>query len=456
MKSQSLILIICLLSGFSLLAQKEWSMVCGNKERTANIETDNLTLPLVFEEKHFIYGENFVSKGDILYLGDGGTKITLTAFNKVEKIELWSFEFPGAVGSIGNVPAVDGDIVFIGGQNAMGLYAFDRYTGVEQWMRPIGPLYGRCPVPDGNGHVYISSLDSFYCLNTSDGSIVWSNNSGGLFTPTLYEDNVYFNAGSTLEAYNALTGEHVWSKQHTDGVRGQIIAKDDIIYDCQQDQVCAYSVDAFFQWCYTLPDGQIMADLTEGIATVTEAVLCFAIWSGTDGNSSLVGLDISNGEELWEQNFNSVGISSLASANGIVYVIGSNPSSLRGYDAATGLLVFEDVSVQYWGSPIISNDRLYAMGTGGISVFKTDPSSTDDDFEINNFICYPNPFSNDVSVAFDNEVQTPVIIRILNANGSYKIEKRYQLAEDVYEIPMDGLLPGIYIMEAIIEDKKVI
>lgn len=455
MRTPTMILVI-LFSGFYLLAQSDWSMVSCNKERTAYMETDQLTTPLVIDEYFNIYGESVVTFGDIIYITDGGPNNQITAYDRIQKMELWTFELPGGVSSVGNVPAVDGDLVFIGGQQAHGLYALNRFTGVEQWMKPIGSLYGRCAVPDGQGHVYITSLDSFYCLNTSDGSTVWANDRGGTFTPTLHGEYVYYNRGSTLFVFNALTGDPGWSRPHTNGPRGHVLAADNIIYNCIKNQICAYAENAYEYWCYTLPDGMEIADFSSGSAILSDSVLCFVIWSGVDGNSSIVALNRSSGEKRWQYNFETEGISPPSAASGIVYVAGAYQNWLRGIDIMTGELVFEDMSTQYWGQPIITDNRLYALGFNGISVFKTNPSQIEELKKENEIIVYPNPFSERISITLPGLTNSMIEIYLHDLTGVIRIKKEIYSNQGTFEFFVEDLFPGIYFMEVRMDNQSII
>jgi outer membrane protein assembly factor BamB len=85
---------------------------------------------------------------------------------------LWTFSIPSSSGSAQFVAAQNDSMVFLGGQNGLGLYAVYRSTGVEKWFKPIGTLYTRNLILDGE-RLYIDR-DSLYCVNIGDGSSAWS------------------------------------------------------------------------------------------------------------------------------------------------------------------------------------------------------------------------------------------------------------------------------------------
>ena len=456
MRTPLLILYIFILSGIQVFAQSDWSMVSNNKERTAYMQTDQLFPPLTIDDYFNIYGESVVTYGDIIYITNGGGNNQLTAYDRNQKMELWTFELPGGTGSVGNVPAVDGDLVFIGGQHALGLYALNRHTGAEQWMKPIGSLHSSNAVPDGQGHVFIASQDSFYCLNSSDGSTVWVNDRGGTFTPTLHGENVYINRINTLFVYYASTGDPRWSRTTPNGVRGHILADDGIIYDCKQDQICAYAENAYKYWCYTLPDGQRIADFSSGSAILSDSVLCFVVWTGNNNNSTLYALNRKNGELRWKYNFDTEGISSPSASNGVVYVAGAYQNWLRGIDIMTGELVFEDMSTQYWGQPIITDNRLYALGFNGISVFKTNPSQIEELKKENEIIVYPNPFSERISITLPGLTNSMIEIFLHDLTGVIRIKKEIYSNQGTFEFFVEDLFPGIYFMEVRMDNQSII
>ncbi|UCE17569.1 MAG: PQQ-binding-like beta-propeller repeat protein [Gemmatimonadota bacterium] len=402
-----------------VFGQYDWPMVNGCREQTAWAENETELAP-PFESKTFdnAPGGTWLTSDDgMLLFGQGNT---VHAIDPQNDTLLWSFKVDSAGGSIGCAPAFVNSLVLCGGQGGTGLFALNRETGEEVWFKPIGSLYTRNPIPDGD-RVYIIK-DSLYCLDVADGSTVWSFPVSGQYTPAVDDSNVYTRG----YALNKFTGEIKWQASF----RGGLIMSVDNQYVYAEDgsrTIRAFrKSDGQIEWTYEILDGQLPF-YNGGTAAVADDYFCFTVLETADTNSAVYVLDKATGVYLWHQVLDVDGIYPPSIANGIVYVTTWwNVQQLWGFDLATGDSIFFDDSRGHWYQPIIADRTLYVPSSGGLTAFWKAATSVEE-FGITELpqTCllaqnYPNPFNSTTAIEYqiaDDRSSIHTTLKIYNLLG---------------------------------------
>lgn len=184
----------------------------------------------------------------------------LYAVNASTGILKWRYRTDYAISN--QSPVLGGNAVFISssaGYPVGNVYAIDTATGLQKWKSsnisiPYGPVYAEgkvfvCSFPDGcyaidastgaiawhvqggiakcnpayyNGKIYFCGEGTFYCVNASDGSTVWTKASmlPSYSSPTVSNGVLYCGSGSYMVAMNPATGAELWRRQSNGGVSG--------------------------------------------------------------------------------------------------------------------------------------------------------------------------------------------------------------------------------------------
>lgn len=175
------------------------------------------------------YQTNVVGNG---YAGDAYNGHYF-AFNETTGQQLWMFNAsysgpgPFSYGDVQGTPAYDNGKFFLTSWSYNGdpsgvVYCVQASTGHLIWQANLPGKSNTCGSPTvSNGTVYVTTYNFFgdgelYALSESDGSILWSQGvrrTDG--TPAVAYGNVYvsggYQAGYQTYAFNATTGDPVWS-----------------------------------------------------------------------------------------------------------------------------------------------------------------------------------------------------------------------------------------------------
>lgn len=108
--------------------------------------------------------------GDQLFFGT--INETVLGIDWKNKQVLWSYRNPERSFPFHSSPAVEGDLVVIGGRDRL-LHAFDRQSGQERWTFPAKGRIDSSPVVV-DGVVYVGSHDgTVYAIHAQSGEKVW-------------------------------------------------------------------------------------------------------------------------------------------------------------------------------------------------------------------------------------------------------------------------------------------
>ncbi|MDZ7295078.1 MAG: PQQ-binding-like beta-propeller repeat protein, partial [candidate division KSB1 bacterium] len=363
-----------------------------------------------------------------LYASLDGFPNRLIAYDVKSQTELWHFDIPYSDGDCLCTPAVNDCTVFIGGQLGRGLYALNRWTGEQKWLKEIGSLFRHHPIVDET-FVYVLCHDSLYCLRADHGRTVWSypaavaTNSS--YTPLVDGQQVYAVINGELWAFEKQTGAPRW---HVPNDYGSLVADADLIYSIHGNQVMARTkTTGTLFWAYTFPDALI--EHVGSVLALSDDALCFALErNNSNSKAELYVLDKATGAYRWHYTFSGRGNFFPTIANDIVYgVLGAygenGDGSLWGFDINTGGVVFYDHSVRYARQPIVAGHTLFVPSAGVIKAFGNQPVTvrqTDSTVQPQRFALaqnYPNPFNPETVISYVLPTAVDVKLTICNPLG---------------------------------------
>lgn len=410
----------------------------------------------------FAYSAEFATRSEytgylacvdnILYASIDGYPNRLIAFDVKSQTELWRFIIPFTGGDCYCNPAVNDSLVFIGGQAGSGLYALNRWTGEQKWLKPIGSLFRHHPVPDGD-YVYIINIDSLLCVRAKDGATVWSFPVDGQvtssYTPVVDEERIFVMANQELWALNKLTGDPIW---HVPNHHRSVVADADAVYGIYNNEVIARSkhTGAKF-WSYAISD--MWMDYMPNAFAVSDDAVCFSVTrNAANGTAALYVLEKSTGAHRWHYPFPGKDSFFPMIANNTVYGVygaygqGDGDGSLWGFDLATGAVRLTDNTVRYSRYPIVAGHTLFVPSNGVIRAFSNQTVAVnpgESNAHPSRFALhqnYPNPFNPATQITYQVPKSSFVTLTIYNIRGEIirTLVNEYQTAEQ-QSVVWDGL-----------------
>ncbi len=290
-----------------------------------------------------------------------GTTTGVASFNTVTGATLWNSNLAA---NFTASPTLVGSTLYIGDLNG-NYYALNANTGATLWkVKLTGAFYGSAVV--AKGIVYVGSYSgSFYALNATTGAVVWNYalSTGTDSTAALANGNVYFGAyDSNIYCLNAATGALVWSYATGGHVESAPAIVNGTLYVGSDDgKVYAIGTSGanagFLLWSYTT-GGQVYAN---------PAIYQNRVYIGS-ADDNLYALNARDGSLYFSFATNGVVRSAIA-ANGVIYFTAQDNLA---YAITTygGLLATASIGANYFGSPAISDGRLFvATGAGNLYAF---------------------------------------------------------------------------------------
>jgi outer membrane protein assembly factor BamB len=455
---KSLCVLVFLLLFAGIVSAQNWPMVNLNRERTSWAAEETVLQPPLEKADEYHPKTGGYTVDGITFL-DGVIALALEFDpNVLEMVDagsmdtLWTFKVPGSVASMLHVCAQNDSMVFAGGQYGLGLHALNRETGEQKWFKPIGSLFSRNLILDGE-FAYISG-DSLYCLRISDGSTVWAVYRSFQGTPAVDDLYVYAVGRHSISIHDKTDGSLVWQRTHSINAFGSIAVDTDCFYTISGDTVYAFNRNVRdVKWFYHNPGDQTVYGNESNLA-ITDNVLCYSVQADITGNGKVVALNKADGSLNWERTFSGLTYYAPAIANGIVYVVAWGEHSVNGFDLATGNRVFfDDSELYYYGQPVIADHRLYVSSGGSMCVY-SNTTSVDSDIGdqtpesptlIQN---YPNPFNSTTTIHFDLPCSENVTVKIFD-NGGKEImtllRKHLQAGRHRVKFDSRDLPSGVYI-----------
>lgn len=282
-----------------------------------------------------------------------GDRDVLLCINAITGFKIWSFE-PAHYFSSPS-PAIVGGRVYIGSPDK-NIYCLDATDGSVIWSYTTGNVVTTSPVVVNNKLYVISIHDKLYCLDAITGDFIWSFSNSYLTgsSPAVWDGKVYFGAfNGKVRCLDASDGSHIW----TYSTLGEVdfpptIANGRVYIGCYYQMYCLDANNGNLKWKYA-PDYE---DVLFGCPAVSNNRVYFNTISFYD-EGKIFCLDATTGSFKWV--FND-GMGSPVIADGKVFCGGDK---LYCVDAVTGDLTwsygaFDD----YVGEPAIADGLLY-VGT---------------------------------------------------------------------------------------------
>lgn len=364
--------------------------------------------------------DNIMSYRGILYVSASGNPNMITAIDPISQAILWSDSIPGSVGGNEVTPAADDRNVYFGGQQGSGLFAFDRITGARRWSKPIGSLYARCPVVDGQ-YLYIIH-DTLWCLDASTGNTIWRREMYATASPVLDETAVYVSGNDTIAAFDKLTGNTRWTVGKATRSYGSLTVDANNLYASFTDTIAAFrKSDGSVQWKHSL-EHRLISRLAQNAIAITDSVLCYCYESDASGNGGVVALDIRTGLSLWSHPFSMPGGISPIIVDGVVYFSTDwTYGQLRGLSVRSGAVVFQDSVFEYAYQPIFADGVLYVSTRGSIVRFIStstgiSPGAPPPD-AILEISTAPNPFTGVSTIRISAPIPVTVRVSVIDGLG---------------------------------------
>ncbi len=307
---------------------------------------------------------------------------------------LWSL----SAGATGGTPAVTSDRVYVGTNS--GVAAFHTATGATSWNKNLGANFTASPTMVGNT-LYIGDLSgNYYALNAATGATVWKVKLTGAFYGSAVVANGIIYVGSYAGSFYALkatTGAVVWSYALSSGTDSSAaLANGNVYFGAFDDNIyCLNAASGALVWSYTTgghvesapaiangtlyvgsDDAKIYAIGTSG------ANAGFLLWSYTTGgqiyasptiysnrvyigsaDGKLYALNARDGSLYFSFPTNGV-VRSAVSANGVVYFT-SQDNLAYAITTYGGVLATGSTGADYFGSPAVSDGRLFIATSAG-------------------------------------------------------------------------------------------
>ena len=350
---------------------------CNPNERALSVRTAPYLIPVWSDKgKQFGSSSPVVSQG-VLYVGAAKPAPALLAYNAATGVRLWSQPLANNGQSAQSAPAVADGVVVIGSANV--LAAFAAATGSPLWQITFGRIVQGNPVIAG-GIVYMSSQDGhLYAMNLANGASVWTAPFGGQLTATTALPSattglaisgklLAVGAGQTLYAFDATTGQPLWSQRAPGGLSNSApTISDGIMYI------------GGFDGSFSALDAQTGATLwsaTTGSVVNGSAAVGYGLVYVGSGDGVVYAYNAKTGALAWKRSIGGVIFTSPALANGVLYAStacdcgATTAKDLAALDARTGAPLWSfAVGYPLYSSPTVANGSLYASAFTGLFAF---------------------------------------------------------------------------------------
>jgi outer membrane protein assembly factor BamB len=468
-------LLILLFSLFHVVnAQQQWPMVGGSAEGNSwTSAEDSLYPPFEIVESFLPYPMpgrifDFTIYEDLLVAGiEKSSENMFYGIDMVTKDTLWVFPVPGSKAAVNFVPAQNSEYVIVSAQLSNILYCLHRETGIVKWDRDFYySLMGCSPLIDDN-KVFIKT-DSLFCLDISDGHIIWSySGTFGQTAPCVDDNACYLTANQKTIAVNKNTGELIWAKYNS--YKGEVAIDDFFLYTLSNDSVIARNkANGSVEWAYRIPDAVFSNYLTKSLA-VDDSVVAIAIEETNAGVAQVLALNKRNGSYLWDHTFTNSGIVSPTLANGLLYILKSTESSpykyyIAVFNRTTGELIYTEETKSYRANasqPVVYKHQLFCSNNSEfIRLANTDPPVTLEQrtqSEMGSMVATPNPVFDRVNLKYTissgglYSLQLfDISGRLINSLFDHRMHSEGSYSENI-QIPA-GLNSGIYLLRLQSED----
>lgn len=234
------------------------------------------------------------------------------------------------------------------------LQKFDAQTGALFWKKQILPDNLDALNAANNGLVYVLMQQKLFAFKESDGSLLWDVSIDGTgfdklivdhtrLYVMLWKDGSHYDNHTSLEAFDALSGQRLWHYDHNGLYPNNFAVASDMVYG--------------------------VFDLNP--EPVTDNV---------HANSVLFALHATDGSEAWHKSIDDPSLSSvggvLAVANDTLYITEYSATSyspyLYAYNASNGAFVWRSPALQHGQIPALAEpytDSLFFIGSQRVYIF---------------------------------------------------------------------------------------
>lgn len=266
------------------------------------------------------------------------------------------------------------------------------------WVTYVGAGRSRASPSIADNRVFITTELSFYCLNETDGSILWNGTYGsGGSSPTIDDGKVFVASGSQLYCLDEITGKSIWEFPVVNPVTPVIHDSRVLFWDGSDGGIVCCLNESTGKRIWTDICGAMahtgISIVDDKVFFTGDAYAAVGCLNETDGHMiwdfSLVGCDINfapliaddriyvdfyvnaeerdyiccldanNGNRLWKYDAGNTSINCPpAISNGKIY-LGLN-SGLWCIDALSGNHIWHYTTPDWLGAPAIADDKVYA------------------------------------------------------------------------------------------------
>jgi PGF-pre-PGF domain-containing protein len=335
----------------------------------------------------FWFGSSPVVENGMVYVGDFGENTY--ALNATTGALTWRYDKNNNGGSgLSSTPAIANGVVYIGNYDGS-LIALNATSGAKIWS--FGTLTndgGTFSPAVANGVVYVGGSgydDNLYALNAATGEVVWSYNAGAIglnsdhslsdvavangLVYIGHSDFSYWPWYGSIYAFNAATGNRVWSYDTTGIDPTMPTVANGVVYEVSDDPNPVYGTGIAdsklyalnantgdYIWSYTFEG----SELDYSGPTVANGMVYVGANKG-----NIYALDAATGVPVWTYTTGDKVSSSPAVANGVVYV-GSEDDNVYALNATTGNLIWKyKTGDKVDSSPAVANGVVYVGSNDG-------------------------------------------------------------------------------------------
>ena len=452
-----LIVIHFLLNGLLFVGtsrSQNWSQVNGNQHRLSYVDT-MLQTPLEEVQRITANGNihSYVYYEGMAYLMIMDVPPRVCAFNLETEEEVWCRDIPSPAALNTFVPAVNDSIVLVGGQQADGLYALNRFNGDSLWFYPTGSLLHKAPVIDED-RVYISTNDGeLACLDMADGGLIWSRQGvSARVIPVLDDEVIYFADIDSIIALDKLSGSLTWSLGVEGSLFPSIALQDNNLFVGYEDFIrCMNKQTGDSIWQQNFDEEKFARIFTNAFAISPETLVAKFEDQVTD-SIYLRAFTTESGTFLWERLLGTGAFNSLLILGEKLIDVHRGRSRVDFYDLNSGdSLYSHPLGGILRASPIYGDGNLIISAGTELIVFA--PMSTTPNREFTRFQpnlrLNPNPVVHEAVLEVDLPTDSNIRISVCSLNGMELVEIFRGMASrgtSKFKLTNAGLTSGAYLL----------
>lgn len=374
----------------------KWSYRLGNAIRSSAVVSgnllyvgaDNLFVALDASNGNFkwSYGvEQYVASpaisNGIVYVASD----RLYAFEETTAlaamIQKWQYDTGSTISMSGT--AVDGGVTYVGADDG-NLYAIDN-LGILKWKYNTNTNHPISTTPAvSSGVVYFGARtnQTFYAVNTADGTLKWSKNIGPTIsseffvssTPTVVSGVVYLGAyNGKAYALNATTGATIWEYDTTSAsfsagsynLSSIVIDSGNAYFSYAHTRVVSLNATTGVKnWEYTLVSGR--SNIEGGSSILLNSGVIYA-----GGGNGIYAVNVVDGTLKWFAPTDGIVDPGVVLWNNVI-IAGTRHNTVYAVDASTGSLLWSDAVGSLPGMPFIWEDMVFVMAGNQLYVLAAD------------------------------------------------------------------------------------